>query len=565
MILKSARLPIPILCLFLLTTMLVPAARAAALSDFRYAVHEDRVYIAWRESGDFDSVRVAVKKSGGTEVESIIPYRNSAVDYYSRLHKDLPVKTWKLPAELPLTLESGLFVHCPEAAGLYEYRFTPCRGGKPVEAAAALKNVRVERPAGFSPHLTYHERDEAAFREKKPLEVVFHAIGGFMDDEEARKRAAGENLPVRSYLHWHNDGARMGIPNYFIMLEYDNRYQLLLDDLFRPDTGLFSRTWWFGYNEFVHEPEKMAQGRVYPYTHRRLEKTIAWASENYPVDRNRIYGHGASMGATGLMIFALTHPGLFSAVDARVPAFNLGRLIKEKRERTYPDIWGPPEAAIKYQDGTDLDEYLDLGRMLRRNPAAGYPFIRTYSGRTDLWMHWHFNPDFYRAMDEAGLTRLVTWSHLGHSGQVEKILGESGVVDFQSFYNDRPLVGFRNSNFAADPGDGKIGSGAPTGVIGRGFKAEVSEESPERLVLKFETDGEVTRIDLVPRRLQKFLIKPGQRFSGSIRLNNRDFWTGRLEADQNGLLFIPIDLSGLPENPGIPFKRRLVITITPAS
>ncbi|HNQ35143.1 MAG TPA: hypothetical protein PKN80_03660 [bacterium] len=74
MILKSARLPIPILCLFLLTTMLVPAARAAALSDFRYAVHEDRVYIAWRESGDFDSVRVAVKKSGGTEVESIIPY-----------------------------------------------------------------------------------------------------------------------------------------------------------------------------------------------------------------------------------------------------------------------------------------------------------------------------------------------------------------------------------------------------------------------------------------------------------------------------------------------------------
>ena len=546
------RHPMLLLCL-LYAAPAAPTQAEPMLSGFKHAVHNNRVYTCWQEQGDFDAVRVLIR-STGEQSETLVPWRNSARNHYELYHKELKEderRLWPLPVELSLSANGGIFVHCPAARGKYSYGFVPLKKGLPLTDAdpppSQIKEVNVADAASFDPALVFRADDEKGFLERKPLEVIFHAIGGYADHRLA-KRISGGKLPVRSYLHWHDHGARRGTPNQFFLVEHENRLQLWLDDNFRPESSpnKFCRTWWFGTNEFVHTPEKMKDGKVYPYTQRRVRETIEWVVANYPIDAERIYAYGSSMGGTGLLMLCVMHPDLFSMGDIRVPAVNLGALLREKKHHSYTDIWGPFDSEVLFHDGQKLDEYLDVANTIRKNPNRGYPFMRVYNGRNDPWMHWHFNPRFYKALNDASLARLVCWSDQGHSGDVERIMGEPALVDFLSFYRNKPVIGFKGLDNAPNPGNGDKTDGDPRGVIGRGFSTSITKDEKDTFEFVFKNGSDIGHIALTPRRCQVFAVAPKEHVQCSLLDGEKVLKEQTISTDDKGIVSIPLDFREFP-------------------
>ena len=209
-------------------------------------------------------------------------------------------------------------------------------------------------------------------------------------------------------------------------------------------------------------------------------------------------------------------------------------------------IWGPFDTEVLLHDGQKLDEYLDLANVVRQNPNRPYPFMRVYNGRQDPWMHWHFNPRFYRAMDDASLARLVCWSDKGHSGNVERIMGEPALVDFLSFYRHKPVIGFKDLDNAPNPGNGDKTDGDPIGVIGRGFSTRIVKDEKDSFEFVFNNESDIGHIALTPRRCQKFAVAPMEQVQCSLLDAERVLKEQTVSADDKGIVSVPLDFREFP-------------------
>jgi len=128
-------------------------------------------------------------------------------------------------------------------------------------------------------------------------------------------------------------------------------------------------TAWFGYHErFPASPRRDTQ--VVPYTQRRLLYTLQFVLERFRADSRRVWVHGASMGGTGALLLALTHPEYLAgcyAVEPLVTPTGAPQMVAEAERLFGPRKWNLRVA------GTDLGvwDYLDAARWLQVEPA--YP------------------------------------------------------------------------------------------------------------------------------------------------------------------------------------------------
>ena len=74
---------------------------------------------------------------------------------------------------------------------------------------------------------------------------------------------------------------------------------------------------WWGWTTARADIEKYAQQPT--PTEKRVLDCIEWVARNYPIDRNRIYLTGVSMGGCGSLGIGLVHGEVFAAMRVRVP------------------------------------------------------------------------------------------------------------------------------------------------------------------------------------------------------------------------------------------------------
>lgn len=278
--------------------------------------------------------------------------------------------------------------------------------------------------------------------------------------------------------------------------------------------------WWWGglrYRERITKNNKNRLGVEPTPVEKRVVDTVRWMMKHYPVDPDRVYLSGNSMGGSGALGIGLNHGDLFAAVKANVPA---------GVEHACARLALPPE---KLPAGVKLPDP---------------PVCIDYSAQNDSWSRGHER--FLSGMNARKYALYFYWAPFGHANNDHVILKQNDLVHSLDWLNIRkneayPVFTDASTNDRHPwPGDLKSGS---AGQINAFFRWKNISDAPDRfemslflagnLKTRFPVPAESTA-DVTLRRCQKFKLKPGERIAWTFGKTN-----GICKADENGIVTIP--------------------------
>lgn len=222
-------------------------------------------------------------------------------------------------------------------------------------------------------------------------------------------------------------------------------------------------TWFYGYSDQLSDGDPN-KGMVVNYTERRILFYLDHFKKQLPVDLNRVFVLGGSMGGTGATSLALHYPELFAGADARKGATN--RQYCHWKSQC-ENIWGKVETGVKNNEGVNVWDWQNMAWYASRHHAKS-TWIRTLNGREDTSIPYRqlAGPpgvapmSFYRAMETFRIGHQCFWDGSSH--------GKSPTPPFvpddwwdpfrdQTTYLRLDLSFPAFSNFSADndPGTGK--------------------------------------------------------------------------------------------------------------
>lgn len=179
----------------------------------------------------------------------------------------------------------------------------------------------------------------------KPGEKAGEYAGSFFSISYEKKRAGNGPLPVMIFLHSLGMGGN-GAPH--------RRREEGFLTIFLID---HRRTWWEGRTE----------ARI------NAEVDFLLNCGKYPIDPERIYLGGQSMGGHGTIVNALRHPERYAAAYARNP-----NIVSTLREQVRTDVELPPIITFfGFKDSKDF------------GPQGNAPFIQQMqASRQGIWSRW---------------------------------------------------------------------------------------------------------------------------------------------------------------------------------
>jgi pimeloyl-ACP methyl ester carboxylesterase len=451
----------------------------------------------------------------------------------------------------PLATGTGLYVHNPAAAGKAFYAVTLVLDGKEdpiVTADSVLKEPVDEKPGQGVPVLQ-------SVRELKASEH-FNFVNGPLTIRkyvrwEAPPHANRENFPnnfvvaipptkptsIGLHLHcW--GGSPMGGYGWWYNAEKGSI--LIAADQVPYD-------WWTGYHELYGKGERSSaawsKGVVRPYTQTRLLSLLDWAATQWKVEMSQTFVAGNSMGGSGTPMMAIRHPDRFawaiSWVGVHVPAKSPGF------KTSYAAVFGDPEWGVKFEDGTPVWDYFNDDWYLRTYPERDTPFITWANGKNDAGIGWAQAVDFLKAMQETKRPHLFVWGQNGHRERAAMPLSNEQRVMPLDLRVDQSQPAFTKCSLDGNPGDGDPNDGDKQGGVNLYLTWQTKDIVDEdkvwemTVLLTNKAPQEKCTVDLTPRRLQKFKVKPGEAVKWtSTSGSNNESQSGTVTADKHGLITI---------------------------
>ncbi len=501
---------------------------SAIVSNLRAEFRHGQVFLTWDEvSANDQDIRVYISREPITKrslsgarllTDRLEPH--SANDWYDDPDECPrargPVHGWIIEAATgPLGRHGGLFVHtvAHEDPGLayfavlakHENQNSLKAGVNTLQTAVAIK----PEPIQAIRQVTGEDRHTSL---GKPLVLSLHS-------HQSRPKDTLTHL----FFGDHTMGWREGLPFKFkvtvrpdvVLLEpYDrvwiNRKMSFAEARANGGYDTLSKnieSWWYGTNDQIHDPKRVADGTPTNYTERWLMWVINWVQENYKTDPDRVYAFGASMG-TGILRIVLRNPEKFASVDLLVPIldpFGEGNV----GERMAPRVGGPERIC---SDGIKLNERLNTVHSIETSRAEPPPMVIRV-GRTDKSVTWPRKPVFMRTVQENKLGLFAAWDNGGHGDAVRNSF--EGFPDWFNFkwHADRfsrkmsyPVLS--NCSLDGDPGNGDPEDGDVAGFINRGFLWKVIEDKKfwyqVLLTLEQPSVSYPVYADVTPRRCQEF-------------------------------------------------------------
>ena len=267
--------------------------------------------------------------------------------------------------------------------------------------------------------------------------------------------------------------------------------------------------WWGGINaKGAGAPERKTQVQN---VEKRVYATLEWVMAHYPVDPERVYICGNSMGGSGALGLGMCRGDLFAAVKVNVPA--------------------------------GVEHMLD--RCFHSSlPITDPPVCVDYSAQNDVWSAGHER--FFKTMRENRFALYAYWGDFGHANADDQMLGKNDLIhsfDWLSIRKNQAYPAFSNTS-SDDPNPweaGDLASPLPgqinafcrwKNVSDRTniFKMKLFLCTPETLPTSFPIP-ETAKTDVTLRRIQRFKILPGEEILWSFG-NGK----GRVQADENGVV-----------------------------
>ena len=346
-----------------------------------------------------------------------------------------------------------------------------------------------------------------------------------------------------------------------------------------------NQTWWFGFardHDFRQEGEPAAGDTVVNYTEQRLLRMIGDLQRlppGPPVDPQRIYVYGHSMGGSGALNLALHFPNVFAAAYASEPMTDYRTSGDGGGVDWRGDLspkWGSPALNLPVQldaphgwaahlaayNGLGVWDWQDHQAQLQSRLGAEMAPFGVAHGLLDTVIEWSTQgapayPAFNasrRAWGGAVVNADHTW--LGYAGFPPTL----GQVDYAPFYNfqvrrDESLPGLSSSS-----ADSPLPPAAPGGynqTLHWSSSWAAWDDAPIDTADLWQISlcpvvddgyddnpcgsGPAQTVDVTPRRLQRFLVVPGETYAWENRRvsDNSLVASGLVSASPAGVLTVP--------------------------
>lgn len=479
-------------------------------------------------------------------------FQLTGVPYAYRIDEDLPV----------LTSDRGLFVVTPQWDRAYYYAVSAFRPGGYedflfVSGQSSLAAPVVETVARPQPVL---QRTITGWfgivadvytlwttNASTPLFEAMSSTASLPYDCAIVKGQGAQPLVLRG----HGRGG-----NFLVSLAgiTPGNWVLSVDDyLPNPDVATF----YFGYHE-AYDPTgpnnaPPTSGYVRPYTHSRLLFLLDWAEERFPVDRNRVYAVGSSMGGSMALFLALHDPERFAAAWAEVPKADLSDFGDAALSpAAFAPLWGETSLNLPTDGGVGVYQRLSGPWLAAHDPARCIPPLYVFSGRNDDVMGWAEKVHLMRAFAGSRRGGTFFWDERTHMGPGAWDPARTPAL-LARFRRDRSFPAFTGGSLDSDPGDGPVASGDPIGTVNGHYDwdPEVVDRADLWAVALRLRDLATTggtwsapataTVTVTPRRLQQFVVEPGRSYLWEVKRLSDGAWvqSGEATAGADGLLSIP--------------------------
>lgn len=343
-----------------------------------------------------------------------------------------------------------------------------------------------------------------------------------------------------------------------------NEWVLSLDDYIPNE---IRNTFWYGY----HENFDLSTGLGFPttgtvpdYTVRRAKWTIEWVLNTQPIDQNRVYMMGGSMGGIGSFFLSLKMPDRIAAIYMVIPKFDFSFLTDPNPaniwnagspERQMGDrLWSATDVNLPSSDGIPIYDRLNGGVMVANLQATSLPIMIAFNGKNDTIVGWAEKIGFYNSMNlnrHGGMFFFDSRPH--QQGGIREWSPQQNPSILNRFRLNQSYPAFSNSSANGNPGNGVATNGDVFGTLNGnlGWDETAILDTAERFEITVKTvslqstNGTVAApnsatANITPRRLQNFRPASGQ----VVNFENRDqngqvIQQGQVTVDALGLITVP--------------------------
>lgn len=326
-------------------------------------------------------------------------------------------------------------------------------------------------------------------------------------------------------------------------------------------------SFWYGYHEGydLDDPTPLVPiaGQVRPFTRNRVLHTFAWARRELAVDTTRAIASGGSMGAIGSLRLAFGAPQWLAGIHLIVPKFDFSFTTDPNPanawnagspERVVGDhLWGTIATGLLAEGGEPVYGELNDGVLAARNAAVSLPPMLAFNGRNDTVVGWAEKLGFYAAMQTHRHGGTFYFDQRRHDGSGAVWAPQQNVRNLYRYRTDRSYPALTNADCDDDPGNGSLASGDTLGTINGHLDWDTSltdELDGWGCVLRTRdlasTSGTVpgpdsARVDVTPRRLQRFAPIPGESLVWQVRRLADDamIQSGQVLVESDGRVTVP--------------------------
>jgi len=475
----------------------------------------------------------------------------------------------------PLADGTGLYVHHPAQAGKGYYAVTVVVNGRENTAKPAAVGPIDEKP-GLGEPVFQRELDMKVLFDYpgRRLQYVQWTGGDLRTPERPVGDSAGplSNLP-NQYYNWsafvpealdaepagasqgEASGGRAPVPLELVLTGNDMfrrpRWPHRLDTiLISPHDAPF-RTFYYGYHDSAGTLRSLRQGKIRPYTWRRMLAFVHWAIRAFNIDPNLITCTGdRGYSSTAALHFGMRHPEVFSlvytckgmpnpaAIPVKVKMASWHRRASNTLAAELQKVVGRKEWGLQtVVDGSadaNVWEFFNLTAEVASKPKLLRPML-SFGGRGQ----WDWPPiaEFLKALAEAKQPVISegTWGAVDPPGVKNPGRGLPGLT----VRRDRPIPVF--TRCSSDYQGGRNGDGGQTNYGVWWDDGSIIDEPGKFEIL---LTGNVV-VDVTPRRMRNFRLEPGEKVDYKVvpmpsRPRRTDTpQSGQAVADENGLVTIP--------------------------
>jgi hypothetical protein len=289
---------------------------------------------------------------------------------------------------------------------------------------------------------------------------------------------------------------------------------------------------WYG-RDLIRNDQQTYAAQLTPVENRLLA-TIYWVVRHYPIDPERVYLYGASMGGSGGLGPAMPHGDLFAAAYLEIPA---GYEHFYQRMRLAKPLASGGSPASETQN--------------KRCRPPDPPLLVFFASQMDSWAE--HTGDFLHTLREERYAMVFAWGPWGHVANWWSFPGANPAVfefSWQAIRKNESYPVFTSATTDDHwPGFKSVGADQQ-GQINAYFRWTNVIDTSRRYAMEFRLiqDCELTHkvstpaestVDVSIRRLQKLDVRKLTTYHWTLEREGKFVSSGQLHSDGSGLLRIP--------------------------